>query len=133
MARPRRTRSTSSPAATSSDEFKCPECGKTFSRAASLGAHRNRAHGVTGASKRRTTRTAPAAKSSGTETGRSRGSARRNTAAATTPRTRPRESNNNIDRDRLLQTLFPNGVPPREDIIRRAGNWLDEAEQLAKL
>ena len=34
-----------------SSELVCPECGKTFTRPASLGAHRNRAHGVAGSSK----------------------------------------------------------------------------------
>jgi len=34
--------------------------------------------------------------------------------------------------DTLLQTLFPNGLPAREEVIRRANAWLDEAECLAK-
>ena len=29
----------------------CPECGKTFTRAAALGAHRKMTHGVAGSSK----------------------------------------------------------------------------------
>src|SRR5205085_8899680 len=33
-------------------EFKCPECGRVFTRAAALGAHR-RSHGVVGASAQR--------------------------------------------------------------------------------
>lgn len=32
-------------------DYTCAECGKTFSRSQSLGAHRSRAHGVPGASK----------------------------------------------------------------------------------
>jgi uncharacterized C2H2 Zn-finger protein len=114
MARQRRTRSASSSAATGGGKFKCPECGKTFARAASLGAHRNRAHGVMGVSKRRTAR--------------SRGPNQPAAAA-----TRARQRGATIDRDQLLQALFPNGVPPREDVIRRIGAWLDEAEQLADL
>jgi uncharacterized C2H2 Zn-finger protein len=114
MAQQRRKRSASSSVATSGGEFKCPECGKTFDRAASLGAHRNRAHGVIGASKR--------------GAARRRGSKRPATTA-----TRGRQPGASIDRNQLLQALFPNGVPPREDVIRRIGNWLDEAEQLAKL
>jgi uncharacterized C2H2 Zn-finger protein len=39
-----------------SGELVCPECGKTFTRPASLGAHRNRAHGVAGSSKAVSTR-----------------------------------------------------------------------------
>jgi hypothetical protein len=31
-----------------------------------------------------------------------------------------------------LQTLFPNGVPPRESVIRNVNAWLDEAERLAR-
>jgi hypothetical protein len=38
-----------------------------------------------------------------------------------------------VDRDQLLRTLFPNGVPPQEDVIRRLTSWLDEVERLAKL
>jgi hypothetical protein len=38
-----------------------------------------------------------------------------------------------VDRDALLQALFPNGVPPREDVIRQVASWLDQAERLAKL
>jgi hypothetical protein len=38
-----------------------------------------------------------------------------------------------VDRDQLLQALFPNGVPPREDVIRRVSSWLDEAERLTKI
>jgi uncharacterized C2H2 Zn-finger protein len=53
----------------------CPECGRTFTRAASLGAHRRMAHGVEGA--RATTRTA---------------SARRRATAATPTRTRARSA-----------------------------------------
>lgn len=36
-----------------------------------------------------------------------------------------------LNRDELLRKLFPNGLPPREDVIRRANAWLDEAEKLA--
>jgi hypothetical protein len=34
------------------EEFKCPECGRTFTRAAALGAHRRQAHGIAGATSR---------------------------------------------------------------------------------
>jgi hypothetical protein len=37
-----------------------------------------------------------------------------------------------VNRDALLQTLFPNGVPPRESVIRDLNAWLDEAERLAR-
>jgi predicted RNA-binding Zn-ribbon protein involved in translation (DUF1610 family) len=130
MARSRRTTTSSSPAATNAREFKCPECGKTFSRAASLGAHRNRAHGVIGASKRRT-RSKSASPSASTKGARGR---RRSSAAASrATRSRRQDGQPTLNRDQLLQTLFPNGVPAREDVIRRVGSWLDEAEQLAKL
>jgi hypothetical protein len=38
-----------------------------------------------------------------------------------------------VDRDLLLQTIFPSGVPAREDVIRAANAWLDEADRLARL
>ena len=37
------------------------------------------------------------------------------------------------DRDALLQTLFPNGIPAKESVIRSVNAWLDEAERLAGL
>jgi uncharacterized C2H2 Zn-finger protein len=90
----------------------CPECGKSFSRPASLGAHRNRAHGVSGASARRVPTQAPSAGLNAT-------GGRRSTAA--------------VDRDALLAALFPNGIPARERVIREVNGWLDQAERLAKL
>lgn len=86
----------------------CPECGKTFDRAASLGAHRNRAHGVSGASGRRTSPSSP-------------------TRASRTAR-----SATGLDRDALLAALFPNGIPAKESVIREVNAWLDQAERLAK-
>jgi len=38
-----------------------------------------------------------------------------------------------INRDALLTTLFPTGIPAREEVMRAASSWLDEAERLAKL
>lgn len=86
--------------------FTCPECGKVFSRAASLGAHRSRAHGVAGSS----TNASPAKPAS-------RGL---------------RASRSNVDRDGLLRALFPNGIPARESLIRELNNWLDQGERLAR-
>jgi hypothetical protein len=86
----------------------CPECGKSFTRAASLGAHRNRAHGVTGNSRRVTT-----------------------TAKTSSASPRPRRGKNGaVDRDALLTALFPNGIPAKESVIREANAWLDQAERL---
>jgi predicted RNA-binding Zn-ribbon protein involved in translation (DUF1610 family) len=134
MDRPRRTTSKSSPTATSAAEFKCPECGRTFNRAASLGAHRNRAHGITGASKRRTKASTAVTSSAGSNgTRRRRTTRRRNSTQPSTTATNTRQRGASINRNQLLQTLFPNGVPPREDVIRRISSWLDEAEQLSKL
>jgi hypothetical protein len=107
-------------------ELTCPECGRTFSRAAALGAHRRRAHGVAGASanaKRATTRSRR-----GASTERRAATRRRATAAS-----RDGTQKNASDRDSLLAALFPNGVPPREDVIRAVGQWLDEADRLAAM
>jgi hypothetical protein len=38
-----------------------------------------------------------------------------------------------VNRDALLKTIFPKGMPAREDVIRAAGSWLDAAERLAKM
>ena len=94
-----------------------------FTRPASLGAHRNRTHGVIGAnaqqrSRRRPSSTQPAASTSRPAPRRNRSTTSPNSAT--------------VNRDTLLQTLFPNGVPPRESVIRNVNAWLDEAERLAR-
>jgi hypothetical protein len=38
-----------------------------------------------------------------------------------------------VNRDGLLQSLFPSGIPAREDAIRQVNAWLDEAERLARM
>lgn len=125
MARARRASSKPQSEAIGDSTFTCPECGKTFTRAAALGAHRSRAHGIAGRSSRRS-RTGGASRSNGTP--------RRSTRNQTQPRTRAASSNrgDGLNRDALLQTIFPNGLPAREAVIRRANAWLDEAEKLAK-
>lgn len=127
MARSRRTTATTNTAAQSSGgDLTCPECGKTFTRPASLGAHRQRVHGVSGARKRASTRLTSMSRSRGQRVQRNG----RPTAAAASSRTM---RDGAVSRDQLLQALFPNGVPPREDVIKRLSSWLDEAERLAKL
>ena len=114
-AAPRGSRTKTTAAAGSNMTFACPECGKTFSRAASLGAHRNRAHGVTGASGRRA---------------ETRRRASPTTTSRRTASTRTRQDS--IDRDALLQALFPSGIPAKESVIRDVNAWLDQAERLAR-
>jgi len=113
------TRRAGSTGTTATETFTCPECGRTFSRAAALGAHRRRAHGVAGQS---------------TAARRSRGGRR---GAATSRGTRGASRNGasgaGANRDQLLRSLFPAGVPPREDVIRAVNSWLDEADRLARL
>jgi hypothetical protein len=46
---------------------------------------------------------------------------------------RARASSGTVNRDSLLQALFPSGIPARESVIRDVNSWLDEAERLAKL
>ena len=109
------TSSRATVASNGSGAFVCPECGRSFSRAAALGAHRNRAHGVAGQS----------------ATARQNRSGRQ---GVTTRRARVgADGRSRLNRDQLLQALFPNGVPPREDVIRSVNHWLDEAERLVRL
>jgi hypothetical protein len=42
-------------------------------------------------------------------------------------------SANGVDRDSLLKSLFPDGIPAREEVVRAATTWLDEAERLARM
>jgi Zinc finger, C2H2 type len=126
MARTRRAKpaSTDSAAASAaSGEFTCPECGRSFSRAAALGAHRRRAHGVAGATstKRTGPRRGPANR------------ARSGSSRSTTTRRSSRLDGTVVNRDALLQALFPSGLPASESVIRAAKEWLDQAEQLAKM
>jgi hypothetical protein len=105
------------------DAFICPECGKTFTRPAALGAHRKLKHGVAGTS----------ANASSNRRSAKRG--RTSSAAARRRTTTPTATNGNVrsvDRDALLRTLFPNGIPPRQDVITQVNAWLDEAERLAR-
>jgi len=116
VARPRKQAATQD----GTGELTCPECGKTFSRPASLGAHRRRAHGVAGAS------------SKSAQTKRRRQAAASNGRRRSTTQTRAAPKLE-FDRDSLLRQLFPNGIPAREAVIRRLEAWLDEAEKLAAM
>src|SRR3954468_15246700 len=108
-------------------ELVCPECGRTFTRAAALGAHRSRAHGVAGqsaqANKRRgnsdrgsTAEMSSAARARAAAAEKQRSAGRARAGAATGTRTLARR--NGIDRDALLKTLFPDGMPAREEVMR---------------
>lgn len=127
MARARRTPTAAKPTSRSkgTSEFTCPECGRTFTRAAALGAHRRRAHGVVGATAKTRSRS---------RSGAARTSQTRQSGATRSRRSRASTAGRQeVDRDALLQTLFPNGVPAREAVIRAANDWLDQAEHLAKM
>ena len=122
------------------ETFQCPECGRTFTRAAALGAHRRQAHGVQGQSSqarskrgraRQTTRGAGASARSAPSASIPRNRSRRSRAASPSSDGR-RRTDETVDRDALLATLFPRGIPAKEQVIRAVNNWLDEAERLAK-
>jgi Zinc finger, C2H2 type len=107
------------PAPAAATELTCPGCGKTFTRPAALGAHRQRAHGIAGTS----------------QNARSRRTPQRGTTARTTARAATRASNSasrGVDHDALLRTLFPAGIPPRQDIIAAVNDWLSQADTLAR-
>jgi len=119
------------------NQYICPECARTFSRPQALGAHRRQAHGVAGAS-----RNSPAPKSKRRAGKTSAGSSRRaatakataaGARAARTRRNTPAAQRPSVNRDALLETLFPDGIPAREQVIRALNAWLDEAERLAQM
>jgi hypothetical protein len=97
----------------------CPECGRTFTRAAALGAHRRQAHGVIG--------TSASSRANGSR--RQRNSAPAKTASATTGR---QQRAGTVDHDALLKALFPNGIPANKGMIRSVNSWLEEADRLAR-
>jgi hypothetical protein len=147
MATTRRKRTTSTQRRTKGGALTCPECGRTFTRPQGLGAHRRQAHGVLGTSLTATRRNAAAAG------GRTTTSAAATTAAAGTRTSAPRKTSASArrpraaaaaasngdgnrpgtNRDALLKTLFPAGIPAREDLIRAIQNWLEEAERLVRM
>jgi uncharacterized C2H2 Zn-finger protein len=119
----RKVAASSRRAASSAATLKCPECGRTFTRAASLGAHRHQAHGVAG----RSANAANASRRPKT-TDAGNGSSGRSSAANGGAQNR-----SSINRDELLASVFPAGIPAKEMVIRAVNSWLDEAERLSRL
>jgi hypothetical protein len=122
------------------DEFVCSVCGRTFSRAAALGAHRSRAHGIAGqsaqAKKRRSSGQAsrrPAASTSPSKVATGEGRSAREPTNRRATGSKGSGGRNGIDRDVLLKAVFPNGIPASEDVIRAASDWLDDAERLTSM
>jgi len=129
--------------------FVCPECGKTVKSAAGLGSHRYRAHNVEGSSRgassaasksagktgsARTTSAKTASAKSGTA--RAADGTPRRGAQAKTSKSRSRSTPDNgrqLDRDKLLSVLFPEGVPAKVSVIQALTPWLDEAERLSRM
>jgi len=103
----------------------CPECGRTFTRAAALGAHRKLKHGVAGTSKNAAGKRTDATASRKRRTNTSTNSGRSTTAASN-------GAGQSVDRDALLRTLFPASIPPRQEVIEAVNAWLDDAERLAR-
>jgi len=121
-------------------EFVCPECGRTFTRAASLGTHRRQAHGVVGESRQarraRSGTSTTAVRAGATSQGRrTRATRTRRRTTSGTSRSRPASAagDRGVNRDALLQALFPAGIPAKESVIRSVNTWLDEAERLARI
>jgi hypothetical protein len=123
-----RSRKTTIQSATEPNTLTCPECGKTFTRPAALGAHRQRVHGVAGSSQNAKAQRAKTDSRRRARTTTSSRPSRQSAAPATANGT-----GRGVNRDALLQTLFPTGIPPREDVIRAVNSWLNEAERLATL
>jgi hypothetical protein len=118
-----------SQAAQEQGAFVCPECGKSFGRAQALGAHRSRSHGVAGSS--RAARSAASKSGAKTETARPRQGRRSNLGGS--PEQAPQRDGGGVDRDQLLTTLFPHGVPAKVSVIEALARWLEEAERLSRM
>ena len=115
------------------DRFVCPDCGATFDRPQSLGAHRRQAHGVVGTSKRSLSRHGAAGSAAVGTKPRSRRGTAASKARSQAQSTSRSDGNRGVDRNRLLQALFPDGIPAREEVIRELNAWLEQAERLARL
>jgi hypothetical protein len=119
-------RTTTSPEATTSSQPTCPECGRTFSRPAALGAHRSRVHGIAGTSQNARSRRNTAARTATATPARRTG-----TTPAPTTTGAPTRDDGGVNHDALLRALFPNGIPPRQDLIAEVNDWLTQADRLA--
>jgi C2H2-type zinc finger len=114
-------------------QYVCPECGRAFARPQALGAHRRQVHGVAGSSRtavraqRRGSRAIRRRSASGASAGQRAGAGGSGTKSAGRARTRA------VDRDALLRSLFPDGIPAREEVVRAVNSWLDEADRLATM
>jgi hypothetical protein len=127
------------------DQLSCPECGKTFTRAQALGAHRRQAHGVAGTSKNAKNQRAVVASTATSRRGGKLRARATNSSASAAPQSKrargavagARGSGNGrrqkVERDALLRTLFPTGIPPQQEVIVAVNSWLDEAERLARI
>jgi hypothetical protein len=113
-----------------------------FTRAAALGAHRSRVHGVAGQSahakrnrsrRQQTTRPGPVPGTTPTTAASTRTHEARQTTAERAGQASPAAGRDGIDRDALLKALFPDGLPAREEVIRAVSGWLDDAERLARM
>lgn len=104
-------------------ELACPECGRTFTRAAALGSHRRAAHAVAGR--------ADGSKQNGTAPSRSAGSSTRAARAVGTKAAGAGGSG--VDQDALLKALFPDGIPASASALGAVNAWLAEADRIAKL
>jgi hypothetical protein len=114
---PRKRRSSSAPAGSSSIK-KCPECGRSFTRAQAMGAHRRQAHGIAGTSARTRAR---------------RQTNGRGANGGANGKNPTRRTSTGVDHDRLLETVFPQGIPARQDVIGALNSWLAEADRLARI
>ena len=127
--RPRGRKSATSARTTTSAKsgvLTCPECGNTFSRPAALGAHRSRVHGVAGSSQNARSRRNASARKAATAAPR-----KARSASPTATLTAARARNGGVDHDALLRALFPDGIPPRQEIVGALNDWLDQADRLA--
>jgi C2H2-type zinc finger len=121
-------------------EYVCPECGRAFARPQALGAHRRAAHGIAGSSRgsaprrRRRQARATAAEATGTAGAQpSEASRPRRRSGGGNRRGVTRAERPSVNHDALLESLFPNGIPAREQVIRAVNAWLDEADRLAQM
>jgi len=119
---------------TKATTFTCPECGRVFTRAQALGAHRRHVHGVAGTSKTAKAN-ATRASANGRRAARAAGATRPRTATASRAVASRKDGDGrakSVDRDALLRTLFPAGIPPRHELMVAVNAWLEEGERLAR-
>lgn len=98
----------------SDTDLMCPECGKSLKSVQGYVGHVRNKHGVNNEDAMKQLETA----------------GYKRPESQTRVRSPRRKATQGIDKDTLLRSVFPKGMPPNAEIVQATGRWLDEADRL---